>query len=100
MKDQPGSSTTRAVESDGNHEQLSTEKASIHGRSAVSIMGYNRGQRFVAVRQYRTACGRPGTPTPYRLGASHVALPRTHHVEEEQPATAAKEEPGEQPAMR
>jgi hypothetical protein len=64
---------------------------------AASIMGYNVGQRCFAVGQYRKACGRPATPIPYRLGASHVTLLRTHHEEAEQPPTAAKEEPGEHP---
>lgn len=63
-------------------------------------MGYNVGQRCLAVGQYRRACGRPATPIPYRSGTSDVTLPRTHHEEAEQPPTAAKEELGERPAMR
>ena len=89
-----------AVDSDSNHEQLSTEKASIHGRRAVSIMGYNVGQRFVAVGQYRTACGRRRHRLPTGWGARHAALPRTRHEGAEQPPTAAEEEPGEQQRPR
>lgn len=44
-----------------------------------------------AVGQHRASSGRLATPIPCRLGASHAALPRTHH-EEEQPPTAAKED--------
>ena len=64
----------------------------------MSIMGYNAGHRWRAVGQYQSA-GAPGPGIYHLFRASHAALPRTHH-EEEQSTNAEQEEPSEHPAMR
>lgn len=67
---------SHVVDSESNHEQLSTEKPSSHGRRTVSIMGYNAWQycrqgaigRPVVVRRRRFPTGwaqvMPPSPRP------------------------------------
>ena len=54
-------------------------------------MGYNVGQRYLAVGQYRAACWRPTAQIHYRLATRHVVLPRTDHELAEQPPPAEQE---------
>jgi hypothetical protein len=54
-------------------------------------MGYNVGQRCLAVGQYRAARWRPTAQIHYRLSTRHVVLPRTDHELAEQPPRAEHE---------
>jgi hypothetical protein len=60
-----------------NSHRRKNPRATEEGQSAL----WATTQGNIAVRRYRAACGRPATPIPHGLGASHAALPQTHHEE-------------------
>jgi hypothetical protein len=104
MKDQPNSGSLSSGESGKVHYVMHSPPAAsmnsyerknpwIQGRRGVSIMGYSVRQHSLADGSNRTARGRPGEPIPKQHGTNHVALPRTHHEEADQPKPAAKENP-------
>jgi hypothetical protein len=61
----------------------------------MSQMHGDAGSQVANGNAPQSICGSPAEPIPEQLGTSHVALPRTHHEEAEQPPRTQKEKPGE-----